>query len=221
MDKVNRHLLEDAEEFLGWERLRARSKGNAPMPVRGEWSVTDQVLQEPPGVNDVLTMLSCQSIPPGAEASRVVDSASTILEVRRWERFGARPRDSAPMQRVPMEWSSVKEVRQEPHGVYNVMRRRRCQDVTEDDESTLQRAASIRAADCNSGRYHEDETSLPVPLPSATLPASIDDCICESLGTTNNSRLASRESITQLRVVQGIARVQAQIQREREEQETR
>ncbi len=184
-----------------------------------------------------------------AAASREADSAGTILhqplDVRRWEQFGDRPRNRDPVQRVPLRWSPSEQVREEPPPVYDVSARHQFQGGTEDDESTLQEAAASRVADSTSTILHqpldvhstsngnteqldtmtgscpEDEECLSVPLPSANLPASVDDCICESLGSTNNSRLAVREGIAQPRVVQGISRVQAQIQRQREEQERR
>lgn len=214
----------------------------------GEGSLTEQVQQEPAGVDDIPARRRCEgmigndeSMPVEAEASRVADSTSTPLDVRWWERFGARPKDKAPVQGVPMESSPAEQVRQEPPCVYEVLARHRCQGGTEDDESTLQRTAASTVADSTNlyqsldvhrtsygdteqldtrtgGSYDEDEECLPVPLHSATLPRSMDDCISESLET---SRLATRESMEQPNVVQGIARALAQQQREREEQDRR
>ena len=176
--------------------------------------------------------------PVGAQALREGDSASRIpeqgLDKCWWERFGTRPRDRAPVRRVPVEELPVEQVRQEPPCDHDVFARYRCQGRMEDDDSIPSGAEASEVADFASsnsgagqldartgGSYNEDEESLLVPLPSATLPASIDDCICESLDSTNNSRLAAREGIANPRVIQGIARVRAQIQKEREEQERR
>ena len=248
--------------------------------ITGEWSLTEQVRQKPPGVDNNLARLHCQdrikhedSMPLGAEASRVVDSNSTLsdqpqdvcswehiqarprdrtivqrvpvelveqvststtpdqpLDVRQWEQFGARPRDTAPMQRVPVDASPVEQVRREPSCVYGGLPRRQLQDRMENDDSIPPGAETLRVADFAStnggdartvGSYNEDEERLPVPLPSATLPASIDDGTPESLDSTNSSRFDAREGIANPRVIQGIARVRSQIQREREEQERR
>ena len=173
MDKVNSSKRNCSASVSGWERLWARPKDRAPLQrAPGEWPRVEQVEQEPPD----------ESLLPGADTSRVADSASTItymyqpLVVRRWERFVL---------------------------------------------STLNGGAEQLDASTG-GICHEDEEGLPaVALPSATLPTSLDDCISESLGTTDNSRFAVREGVARPRVIQGIARVTAQIQREREEQERR
>ena len=161
MDKVNSSKRNCSASVSGSEHLGERPKDRAP----GEWPRVEEVQQEPPD----------ESLLPGADTSRVADSASTItyqpLVVRRWERFVL---------------------------------------------STLNGGAEQLDASTG-GICHEDDECLP----SATLPTSLDDCISESLGTTNNSRFAAREGIARPRVIQGIARVTAQIQREREEQERR
>lgn len=219
----------------------------------GKWSLTEDVQQEPAGVDDILARRHCQgmiendeSMPVGAEASRVANSTSTPLDVRWGERFGARPKDRAPVQGIPIESSPAEQVKQEHPCFYEVLSRHRCQGGTEDDEPTLRRTAASRVADSTStvlytsldvhstshgdteqldtrtdGSYDEDEECLPVPLQTATLPTGIDDCISESLETINISRLETREIMEQPNVVQGIARALAQQQREIDEQETR
>ncbi|XP_078373006.1 uncharacterized protein LOC144656632 isoform X1 [Oculina patagonica] len=237
-----------------WERSGARPKDRASMQsAPGKWLLTEKVQQDPAGVDDILARRHCQgiienneSMPVGAEASRVADSTSTPVSVCWWERSGARPKDRARLQGVPIESSQAEQVRQEPPGVYEVSARHQCEGGTEDDEPMLQRTAASRVADSTStvlctslvvhstshgdteqldtrtdSSYDEDEECLPVPPHSATLPTGVNDCISESLETTNNSRLATREGMEQPNVVQGIARALAQQQREREEQDRR
>ena len=171
MEKVNSSKRNCSASVSGSECLGERPKDRAPMErAPGEWPRVEQVQQEPPD----------ESLLPGADTSRVADSASTItyqpLVIRRWERFVL---------------------------------------------STLNGGAEQLDASTGGIRHEDEECLSAVALPSATLPTSLDDCISESLGTTNNSRFAAREGIARPRVIQGIARVTAQIQREREEQEGR
>ena len=211
---------------------RPKDKGHVQKVPMGE-SPVEQVSQVRP-YNDVLPRWRYHSRneddklkPVGTQALKEADSASTVpeqpLDARWCERSGARPRDRAPGQRVLMEEIPVEQVRKEPPCDYED-----CQGIMEDDDSIPPGSEASEAADFagttdsagqldarTGGSYNEDEERLQVPLPSATLPASVDDGIPESLDSTNNSRLANP------RVIQGIDRVRAQIRRDREEQERR
>ena len=64
MDKVNSSTRNSSASSSMWELLGAEPKNRASMKrVPGEWSLTEQVQQDPPD----------ESLLCGAEASRVVD----------------------------------------------------------------------------------------------------------------------------------------------------
>ena len=226
-------ISEQPLDIHRWDCLGARPKDKGHVQkVPMEESPVEQVSQVRP-YNDVLPRCRYHGRneddklkPVGTQALKDADSASRFseqpLDARWCERSGARPRDGAPGRRVLMEEIPVEQVRQEPPCDYED-----CQGIMEDDSippgSEASEAAEFAGTTDGAGQldartggsYNEDEERRQVPLPSATLPASIDDGIPESLDSTNNGHHAN------LTVIQGIARVRAQIQRDREEQERR